>query len=234
MRPWTIVILGALVLSLALPSGADARVRFGPGGVLGAVAGSFGAIFGGYRHSSRHHRRSASRPSVGRRNAAVARIERPAAVGVPPPAESAAHEPMVSPDRPPALFWPDAAADLVEYLFFPNGNDRFWAHGYDTVLGYAVAGSAADDRRGLRSWPAMQNQVSDATTPAKAPHSAADLCSGTSAAAEADAFVERIEQEVVADTSQQDVVGELRTALAQAIERIKAAGSDVTSIRRLS
>ena len=150
MRPWTIVILGALVLSLALPSGADARVRFGPGAVLGAVAGSFGAIFGGYRHSSRHHRRSASRPSVGRRNADVARLERPAAVGVPPPAESAAHEPMVSPDRPPALFWPDAAADLVEYLFFPNGNDRFWAHGYDTVLGYAVAGSAADDRRGLR------------------------------------------------------------------------------------
>ena len=223
MRAWTILILGALVLSLAVPASADARARFGPGAVLGAVAGSFGAIFGGYRHSTRHHRRSATRPSVGRRNADVARIERPAAVGVPPPAESAAPERMVSPDRPPALFWPDAAADLVEYLFFPNGNDRFWVYGYDTVLGYAFAGSAADDRRSLRSRPAIQNQVSDATTPAKTPLLAADLCSATSAAAEADAFVERIEQEVVPDASQRNLVGELRTALAQAIERIKAA-----------
>ena len=222
MRAWTILILGALVLSLALPSGADARVRFGPGVVLGAVAGSFGAMFGGYRHSSRHHRRSASRLSVGRRNAGVARIERRAAVGVPPPAESAAPEPMVSPDRPPALFWPDAAADLVEYLFFPNGNDRFWAYGYDSVVGYAFAASTADHRPAPRSRPAIRNQVSDATTPAKAPLSAADLCSGTSAAAEADAFVERIEQAVVPDASQRNVLGELRTALAQAIERITA------------
>ena len=158
MRAWTILILGALVLSLAVPASADARARFGPGAVLGAVAGSFGAIFGGYRHSTRHHRRSATRPSVGRRNADVARIERPAAVGVPPPAESAAPERMVSPDRPPALFWPDAAADLVEYLFFPNGNDRFWVYGYDTVLGYAFAGSAADDRRSLRSRPAIRDR----------------------------------------------------------------------------
>ena len=134
MRPWTIPILGALVLSLALPSGTDARVRFGPGAVLGAVAGSFGAMFGGYRHSSRHHRRSASRsrlaaatPALRASNGALrsACLHRRRA---PLPSR------WYSPDRTAALFWPDAAADLVEYLFFPNGNDRFWAYGYDTVV----------------------------------------------------------------------------------------------------
>ena len=95
-------------------------------------------------------------------------------------------------------------------------------YGYDTIVGYAFAASDADDRRAPGSRPAIQNQVSDATTPAKTPLSAADLCSGTSAAAEADAFVERIEQAVVPDASQRNVLGELRTALAQVIERIKA------------
>ena len=39
MRPWTIPILGVVALSLAIPSGAEARLRFGPGVVLGALAG---------------------------------------------------------------------------------------------------------------------------------------------------------------------------------------------------
>src|SRR5215831_6637863 len=58
MHPWTIPILGVVALSLAVPSGAEARLRFGPGVVLGAVAG---VMFGGFRHSFRHHRRHAVR-----------------------------------------------------------------------------------------------------------------------------------------------------------------------------
>jgi hypothetical protein len=58
MRPWTIPILGAVALSLALPSNADARLRFGPAAVLGVLA--VGAMFGGFRHSSKHHRHNAS------------------------------------------------------------------------------------------------------------------------------------------------------------------------------
>src|SRR5215468_11846901 len=69
MRPSTIPILAAVALSLAVPSQADARPRFGPAALLGVVAGSFGALFGGFRHSARHHRRSATHASVGPRSA---------------------------------------------------------------------------------------------------------------------------------------------------------------------
>src|SRR4030088_3119493 len=216
MRLWTILILGAIVLSLALPSSADARPRFGRGAVLGVVVGlSVGAMFGGLRHSSRHHRRSATRPSVGRRSAGVARIERDSSVSAPRPAASA------PPARTAAIFWPDAAADLVEYLFFPKGNDRFWAHGYDAVVDAAFAASDADDQRGPRGRPAA-NQVSDAASPAKAPLSSADLCSSTSADADANALIERIEQAIAPSGSQRNVLEQLRAALVQAIERIKA------------
>ena len=50
----------------------------------------------------------------------VARLERHAAVSAPRPAASAPPERMVSPERTAAIFWPDAAADLVEYVFFPK------------------------------------------------------------------------------------------------------------------
>jgi hypothetical protein len=221
MRPWTIPILGAVALSLALPSGADARLRFGPGAVLGVVAGSFGAMFGGLRHSSRHHRRSATRPSVAQRSAGVARIERRAAVSAPRPAASAFPERMVSPERTAAIFWPDAAADLVEYVFFPKGNDRFWAHGYDTIVDAAFAPWNADDQRVPRGRPAA-NEVSDAASPAKAPLSSADLCGSISATADANALIERIEQAIGPSTPQRTVLEQLQAALAQAIARIKA------------
>ena len=74
MRPWTIPILGAVALSLALPSSADAR-RFGPGAVLGAVVG---AMFGGFRHSSgtiggaqRVHRFASAAPALRASNGAL-------------------------------------------------------------------------------------------------------------------------------------------------------------------
>src|SRR5262249_51139695 len=206
MRPWTIPIVGAVALSLALPSNADAGLRFGPAAVLGVLA--VGAMFGGFRHSSRHHRHSAMHRSVGRRSARVARIERwRAAIGAPRPAARAPAEPTtavppertalvspeqtapVPPERTAAIFWPDAAADFVEYVFFPKGNDRFWAHGYDSIVYAAFAASDLDDQRTKRSQPAG-NQVSDAASPAKAPLSSADLCGTISAAAD-DALIER-------------------------------------------
>src|SRR5215831_20190622 len=231
MRPRTIPIIAAVALSLAVPSNADARLRFGPAALLGAVVG-FGAMFGGYRHSARHHRRSATYASAGHRRARVARIERgtaaaaprPAA-GAPAPAVSAAPpaasapagstaaapaappeqtapapsdqtaavppEQMAAapPERAPAIFWPDAAADLVAYVLFPKGNDRFWAHGYDSMVAAAFAASDADDPRVKRGRPAG-NQVSDAASPATAPLASADLCGNISATA-ADALIER-------------------------------------------
>src|SRR6516162_2188499 len=228
MRPRTIPILAAVALSLAVPSNADARLRFGPAALLGVVAG-FGAMFGGYRHSARHHRRSATYASAGYRRARVARIERgtgaprptasapaPAVSAAPPaasaPAGSTAAAPPeqtapvpsdqtaavppeqtapMPPERAPAIFWPDAAADLVAYVLFPKGNDRFWAHGYDSMVAAAFAASDADDPRVKRGRPAG-NQVSDAASPATAPLASADLCGNISATAAADALIERI------------------------------------------
>src|SRR5215475_6719151 len=206
MRPRTIPILAAVALSLAVPSHADARLRFGPAALLGVVAGSFGAMFGGFRHSARHHRRSATHASVGPRSARAPRIERRTAAGASRPAVSAT-APAVSaappkpsappeqtaptppeqttaapPERAAALFWPDAADDLVGYVLFPKGNDRFWAHGYDSIVAAAFAASDAD-RRAQRNRPAG-NQVSDAASPATAPLASADLCGSTPAAAD--------------------------------------------------
>jgi hypothetical protein len=214
MRPWTIPILGAVALSLAAPPSADARVRFGPGALLGAFAG---AMFGGFRHSVRHHRRSATRPSVGRRSAA--RMERRAIAGTPRAAPTKAAE--SPPERAAAVFWPDAAGDLVAYVLFPKGNDRFWMHGYDSIVTAAFAASAGDDQRRPRARPAA-NQVSDAATPPTVPLSSTGLCSGTSAADDANALIERIEQAIAPSSAQRDVLEQLRTALAQAIERVRA------------
>src|SRR5215831_17166786 len=236
MRPRTIPILAAVALSLAVPSHADARLRFGPAALLGVVAGSFGAMFGGFRHSARHHRRSATHASVGPRSARAPRIERRTAAGASRPAVSAT-APAVSaappkpsappeqtaptpPERAAALFWPDAADDLVGYVLFPKGNDRFWAHGYDSIVAAAFAASDADERRVKRARPAG-NQVSDAASPATAPLASADLC-GSTPATTADALIERIERAIEPSASQRDVLEQLRAALAQTIERINA------------
>jgi len=93
MSPWTIPILGVVALSLAVPSAAEARLRFGPGVVLGVVAG---AMFGGFRHSFRHHHRrhAVHAPSRPRR---VARLDRRSAASAPRPAVSAPGAPTNAP-----------------------------------------------------------------------------------------------------------------------------------------
>src|SRR5262245_2754034 len=224
-------------------------------------------MFGGFRHSARHHRRSATHAAVGPRSARAARIERRTAAGAPRPAVSAAlpaasaappkasappeqtapvspeqraaaaAEQMAPPERTAAIYWPDAAADLVGYVLFPKGNDRFWAYGYDSIVGAAFAASDADDRRVKHSRPPA-SQVSDAASPATAPlASAAGLCGNTSATADADALIERIEDAIEPSASQRDVLEQLRTALAQAIERINAtcpAAAPATAAERLT
>ena len=278
MRPSTIPILAAVAFSLAVPSNADARPRFGPAVLLGVVAGSFGAMFGGFRHSSRHHRRSATHASVGQRSTRAARMERRAALSAhrpsarapaapttaPPPERTAPVAPEqaaalppdqtaalpperaapippepaapIPPERTAAIFWPDAARDLVEYVLLPAGNDRFWAYGYDAIVQGAFAPSDVDDRRGPRNRPAA-NQVSDATSPATAPFSSSDLCGNVAADAGADALIERIERAVEPTASQRDALEQLRTAVAQAIERIQAtcpAAAPATLAQRLT
>src|SRR5262245_46852873 len=111
MRPWTLPIVGVVALSLAVPSDAEARPRFGPLAVLSAFAG---AIFGGF-HASRHqHRRTAIHASARPRHAA--RFDRRPAVSAsrplasaPPPATNPPAAPGLSAAPSAAIFWPNAA-----------------------------------------------------------------------------------------------------------------------------
>src|SRR5258707_5888173 len=152
MRPWTLPILAAVALSLAAPSTADARLRFGPGAVLGAVAG---VMFGGFRHAGRHHRHSAMHASMSHRGAgrwarhpAPTTAQRPASA--PQATTNVPQSQSPAPAERPrasaaALFWPEAAADLADYLLFANGNDRFWTYGYDTIIDTAFAGPRSEE-----------------------------------------------------------------------------------------
>ena len=223
MRPWALPIVGAVAFSLAIPSGAEARLRFGPGAVLGAFAG---AMFGGFRHVGRHHQRRAvmhasARPRSGarfdRRTAGTPRSV--AAAPQPPtnppqmPSDTSAER---APERMATVFWPDAAADLADYVLLPSGNSRFWTHGYDSIVEAAFAASDAADQRGARARPPAA-RLSDAGAP-NAPLASADPCGPTSASA--DAFIEKIDRAVEPNASQRDALEELRGALARAIERI--------------
>jgi LTXXQ motif family protein len=222
MRPWTIPILGVVALSLAVPSGAEARLRFGPGVVLGVVAG---AMFGGFRHSFRHHhRRHAVHASARLRRVArwerrpVASTPRPG-VSVPPPPTNPPPQPSASSEPTSAIFWPDAAADLADYVLFANGKERFWTYGYDSIWDAAFTAADSDDHRGLRGRPGA-GRLSDASLQAKTPLASADLCGANSASA--DALIERIERAVEPNAAQRDAREQLRRALAQAIERMKS------------
>ena len=60
----------------------------------------------------------------------------------------------VMPEAAP-VFWPDAPANLIEYLLFPKGQDeRFWRYGYGAIMDAAfadpVAAPAAVCRQGRR------------------------------------------------------------------------------------
>ncbi len=222
MRPWTIPILGVVALSLAVPSGAEARLRFGPGVVLGAVAG---AMFG-FRHSFRHHhQRHAVHASVRPRRVArwerrpVASTPRPE-VSAPPPPTNPPSQPSASPEQTAAIFWPDAAADLTDYVLFANGKERFWTYGYDSIVDAVFTAADSGDPRGMHGRPGA-GRLSDASSQAKTPLASADLCRANSASA--DALIERIERAVGPNASQRDALEQLRRALAQAIERIAAA-----------
>src|SRR5258706_2757716 len=222
MRPWTIPILGVVALSLAIPSGAEARLRFGPGVVLGAVAG---AMFG-FRHSFRHHHRRHAVHAWARPHRLARWERRPVAstprpeVSAPPPPTNPPSQPSASPEQTAAIFWPDAAADLTDYVLFANGKERFWTYGYDSIVDAVFTAADSGDPRGMQGRPGA-GRLSDASSQAKTPLASADLCRANSASA--DALIERIERAVGPNASQRDALEQLRRVLAQALERIAAA-----------
>jgi hypothetical protein len=129
----------------------------------------------------------------------------------------------VMPEAAP-VFWPDAPANLIEYLLFPKGPDeRFWRYGYGAIMNAAFADPAP--RRLPFAGKVAAATVADASStvgPALSP-SAVDPCGGGSAAADADAWIARIEHAITPAAPQREVLEQLRSALMQAIERITAA-----------
>jgi hypothetical protein len=253
MRPWTFPIVGAVAFSLTVPATGDARPRFGPGAILGAVAAPLGAVLGGARPAfaqrvrHRGETRGETDSSDGRRTDGAARSEQP-------PAASTA------PERAGPVFWPRASDDLLDYAFFPKGKDEgFWAIGYSSILAGAFASSNADDARARRSLAVSNRDLSnkdlankdfankdlanknlanndDAASAAKGLLAAADLCGSGQTAASADQVIERIEQAIRPSAAQRDILERLRTALAQAIERINTvcpAAAPATPTERL-
>jgi LTXXQ motif family protein len=220
MRPWTLPILGAVALSLAVPSNVSAGPRFGPGTVLGAVAG---AMFGGFRHSVKYKRRHATHASAGSRHLSGGERQRAANAlrGLGGAAmTNATPEPSASSERRAAIFWPDAADDLADYVLFANGSGGFWTHGYDTIVSAAFAPAEVEDQRTLRGRP-RATRLSDAA-PTEIPLASGNLCGATFASADANALIERIERAVAPSASQRSALEQLQRALAEAIERIKA------------
>src|SRR5262245_55980029 len=114
MRPWAISLVGALAFSVVIPATSDARARFGPAAVLGAMTAPLGLVLGGVHHGfgSRHHTRGENARAYELGSVEHARAE-------PVISQPVAPVQLIAGTRPEhtAVFWPYAADDLVEYVF---------------------------------------------------------------------------------------------------------------------
>jgi len=220
-------ILGTVLLAMSLMGGATVLLAQSSRD-LTPVTGTEANLrtqFGGFRHSFRHRRHAVHASARPRRVArwerrrAVASTPRPL-VNAPPPLTNPPSQPSASPEQPAAIFWPDAAADLADYVLFADGKGRFWTYGYDSIVHAAFTAADSGDPRDMHGQPGA-GRLSGVSSQAKTPLASADLCRANSASA--DALIERIERAVGPNASQRDALEPLRHALTQAIERIVAA-----------
>ncbi len=101
------------------------------------------------------------------------------------------------------VFWPTAFDDMFAYASRLDGaGTRFWSYGYGDVLAGMFAGSAAGQ-------------------PAPDPSAATDSCGATAAASGADRWIERVEQALAPTAEQRPALEQLRSALADAGDRIR-------------
>jgi hypothetical protein len=202
MRIWTIPLLGALALSLAVADPATARPRLG-----GALLGVFGGLLGA-RHAHRHYRHGARARAYARASAQAARR---AAMGrdIGKPVAWAG-----------AVFWPHAADDLFGYAFFPDSaGARFWAYG-DILSDVFVDSGPPPTARGRAS--RIKRIRSASATNERATEPPLDACGSASGSNAADGVIDRIAQVVTPNDAQRALLAPLRTALVAAGERIAA------------
>jgi hypothetical protein len=215
MRPMVtaLSIVGAVALLSSVQDAAAARLRFGPAAVLRAFAAPLG-LFGGGRVARRHHGRATA--ATDPRRAGDAAPAEPAAATAEPVAMNGNGE-RASLDM--TAFWPSGADDLVAYVLFPKGrDDRFWAHGYDSILQGAFVSATPEPARRARPIARRVGDAGGTSTPVEA----------TAAACEpsrisADRLIERIERAIAPGEPQRDTIDALHTALTRAVAQIDAA-----------
>ena len=202
------------VVSLTALPGAQARPRLGglimaPLAIVGGIAGA--AMISRKARAHRHHYYRASvrreRAAIRRAREARQRSEPTAAQAVSMPAPSRA---AVTAGWAGPLFWPHAYDGVFEYAFgLPSDDNPFWSRGFGDVID------------GMFMPPARQADSHGRRVPQSA-RGWENLC-GSEAPKAGEAMVERIRQVVQPNEAQQAALGELRSALARATERIEGA-----------
>ncbi len=190
------ILLPILALWLAAPDTAAAR---GPiGAILGAPHALIHGLFGHQGHR-RHHARH--RDGTGSR---MARASVPEA-GVQEPVRPAAVESVTGIHAGGSVFWPDAAADILNDTLWPNGaSSRFWDHGYADLIAAILGGAGGRDAT-------------------RTSRTGADQAIRCGPAGEGAWSIDPLRQTVQPADSQQPAVDQLRVAADWAVERMRAA-----------
>jgi len=123
------------------------------------------------------------------------------------------------------VFWPYAYADLVDYTFWPYGNDRFWPYAYDDVYDGIFGAYAPDYSSAYASVPRSGRSRQTARGPVAAglpPAGSAQICSGQ-ASGLTDWPIERIAQQVGPNDAQRTLLDQLKDATAKAVNLLQSA-----------
>jgi hypothetical protein len=128
------------------------------------------------------------------------------------------------------VFWPYAYADLVDYTFWPSGNDTFWPYAYDDVYdgifgAYAPDASAYANVPSAGRRPLPRGQIATGVTGVATGAAAggmAQICSGQ-ASGLTDWPIERIAQQVQPTDQQRALLAQLKDATANAVNLLKSA-----------
>jgi hypothetical protein len=106
-------------------------------------------------------------------------------------------------------FWPTLSDDVFDYVLWPSGNDRLWAHGYGDV----VDGAFRPEPGARHPRPQTTGSADDAKP----------TCMHPAGNQTADALLERIAQTIQPTDAQKAALDELRPAVQRAVEIIDAA-----------
>jgi len=204
MRYGALLVVASLSV-LMVPSGADARKRFGPGAVFGVLTAPMRMLApripGPRAYRNRGNRSyAAERPEPASRSPAQAPVR--VAAGATAAAPTAA---------PAAAAGFNAYEDMLGYALWPNDYaNRFWSHGYSDIARSLIA-------------PPVGTPRNDSAEAAKA--ETASMCAPP-AKERAAAPIDRIEKTLALTDAQRLKLQDLRMAVDAAVDRGQSACHD--------